>query len=132
MSAALHHGSCLCGAVCYAVSGPLRPVVICHCGQCRKQTGHYLAATSVKLEQLRISRADTLRWYRASDAAERGFCGTCGSVMFWRPADGSGISITPGTLDGPTGLRVEGHIFCADKGDYYDVPAEGYCRAQWS
>ncbi|MFM7784547.1 MAG: GFA family protein, partial [Gammaproteobacteria bacterium] len=42
-----HSGACLCGVVRYTVQGPLRPVVVCHCTQCRRQTGHYLAATSV-------------------------------------------------------------------------------------
>ena len=38
--------------------------------------------------------------------------------------DGAGenLSIWAGTLDGPTGLRIAGHIFCKDKGDYYDIP----------
>jgi len=26
-----------------------------------------------------------------------------------------------GALDGPTGLKLERHIFTADKGDYYDI-----------
>lgn len=26
-----------------------------------------------------------------------------------------------GALDGATGLRLERHIFTADKGDYYDI-----------
>jgi len=39
-------GSCLCGAVTYQVSGALRPVVACHCSQCRKASGHHVAATS--------------------------------------------------------------------------------------
>ena len=38
-------GSCLCGEVAYEVTGPLRPVVNCHCLQCRKTTGHFMAAT---------------------------------------------------------------------------------------
>ncbi len=29
-------GGCLCGAVRYEVRGPLRPVVYCHCAQCRR------------------------------------------------------------------------------------------------
>lgn len=34
------------------------------------------------------------------------------------------MSIFAGTLDSPTGLSVTGHIFCADKGDYYEIPAD--------
>jgi hypothetical protein len=128
----IHTGACLCGAVRYSVEGPLRPVVVCHCGQCRRQTGHYLAATSAPLDRFTLQEGAALRWYRASDTAERGFCSACGSVMFWRPVVGSSISFTPGTLDGPTGLAIEGHIFCADKGDYYEVPREGYQRPGWT
>ncbi len=131
MSLEIHTGACLCGGVRYQVEGPLRPVVVCHCTQCRRQSGHYFAASSVAMEKFRILFDADLRWYRASDAAERGFCGRCGSALFWRPLDGSRMSFTPGTLKGPTGLSIEGHIFCADKGDYYEIPGEGYQRAQW-
>ena len=40
-------GGCLCGAVRYQVRGPLRSVVMCHCSQCRRQTGHVMAATAL-------------------------------------------------------------------------------------
>lgn len=33
------------------------------------------------------------------------------------------MSIFAGTLDGKTGLALSGHIFCADKGDYYAISA---------
>lgn len=33
-------GSCLCTAVQYEVSGPLRSVLYCHCEQCRRASGH--------------------------------------------------------------------------------------------
>lgn len=36
------------------------------------------------------------------------------------------------TLDGATGLVTEGHIFCADQGDYYVIPQEGYRHARWT
>ncbi len=41
-------GSCGCGAVRFTTRGTLRGVVYCHCVQCRKQTGHFFAATSVE------------------------------------------------------------------------------------
>jgi len=105
-------GGCLCGAVTYVVSGPLRPVVACHCTQCRKSSGHHVAATSCHRDDIRVTGKVT--WYQSSDTARRGFCGTCGSNLFW---DGPGVnlSIFAGTLDGPTGIKMAGHIFCADK-----------------
>lgn len=127
----LHRGSCLCGAVAYEVHGPLRDVIACHCSQCRKQTGHYMAATAASREHFKLVRDDELRWYRSSGAAQRGFCGRCGSVLFWSRDGGPYISITAGTIDGPTGVRTEGHIFCASKGDYYVLPDEGYRRDGW-
>ncbi len=39
-------GSCLCGAVAFEIRGELRPVIACHCIQCRKQTGNYMSATA--------------------------------------------------------------------------------------
>ncbi len=60
------------------------------------------------------------------------FCAQCGSTLFWQAdASPARISIAAGCLDGATGLSTEGHIFCAHKGDYYMIPAEGYRRDGW-
>lgn len=120
----MHHGSCLCGAVTFEADAPLRPVVDCHCTQCRKQSGHFWAATSAPHSAFRITRDDGLEWFRASPAATRGFCRECGSFLFWQPEGEDRISFAPGALDGPTGLQVEESIFHEDAGDYYD-PAGG-------
>lgn len=114
-------GSCLCGGVTYEVRGPLDDVTFCHCTQCRKTSGHFDAATSCKPEDLHVVADDTLRWYASSDAADRGFCGTCGSSVFWRPKHGRHISIMAGTLERPTGLKGVEHIYVADKSDYYSI-----------
>ncbi len=124
-------GGCLCGAVRYRAGGPLRPVLACHCAQCRRQSGHFAAMTSVALDHFWLERDSALSWYRASATAERGFCRLCGSNLFWKPAAEARISITAGTLDGPTGLQIEEHIFCADKGDYYEIDDGKPQKAQW-
>lgn len=113
------NGGCLCGKVTFKVSGPLRPVVACHCAQCRKTSGHHVAATSAKRSDIAITGDVT--WYVSSETARRGFCGNCGSNLFW-DGQGENLSIFAGTLDGETGLEISGHIFVADKGDYYDIP----------
>ncbi|WP_026869295.1 GFA family protein [Inquilinus limosus] len=121
-------GGCLCGAVRYRVTGPLRQVVACHCGQCRRTSGHYAAFTACAADNLVLESDRTLRWYRSSPEAERGFCGECGSNLFWKPAHGRAISIAAGTLDGATGLRIGAHLFTADKGDYYAIAGDA---PQW-
>ncbi|WP_306047399.1 GFA family protein [Nioella sp. MMSF_3534] len=114
-------GSCLCGAVGFVVTGPMRPVIACHCTQCRKSSGHHVAATSAHRDQIAVTGEVT--WFQSSDTARRGFCGTCGSNLFW-DGEGENLSIFAGAIDGPTGLKIAGHIFCADKGDYYDLPED--------
>ena len=111
-------GTCLCGAVRYDVTGPLRPVIACHCVQCRKATGHHVAATSAHRGDIQITGDVT--WFQSSPTARRGFCGTCGSNLFWDGA-GDNLSIMAGTLDGATGLSIKGHIYCDFKGDYYEI-----------
>ncbi len=114
-------GGCLCGAVRFEIRGAARPVVACHCGQCRKWSGHYLAATAVRPENFLLLKEEALRWYDSSPEAKRGFCGICGSSLFWRPAAKNYFAVLAGALDGKTGLRLAAHIFTADKGDYYEI-----------
>lgn len=114
-------GSCLCGAVRYTVTGPLRPVIACHCTQCRKSSGHHVAATSAHRESIAVKGEVT--WFQSSETARRGFCGICGSNLFWDGV-GENLSIHAGTIDGATGLTIAGHIYCADKGDYYEIPED--------
>lgn len=114
-------GGCLCGAVRYEVAGPLRPVVLCHCSQCRRSTGHFMAATAARHRNFRLLAAGELRWYASSDAARRAFCGRCGSTLFWQGNGRDYVSIAAGTLDGASGLTSACHIHVADKGDYYSI-----------
>lgn len=114
-------GGCLCGAVKFEVDTPLRQVTGCHCTMCRKQTGHFLAFTSVWPENFRLTEARGLKWYRSSDILERGFCGECGSAVLFRPESGDKISFSAGALDDDTGIELVAHIFTADKGDYYGL-----------
>lgn len=119
--AEINTGHCLCGAVRFRTTGPLREVVACHCSQCRRQTGHYYAATNVIDANLELKGAENVGWYRASETAGRGFCRTCGSALFWKGDGSDYTSIMAGAFEKPTSLKLARHIFCADKGDYYEI-----------
>jgi hypothetical protein len=117
----VHTGSCLCGAVSFRTSGPLRGVVYCHCSQCRKQTGHFVAATDVPDDAIVVTGASNVKWYASSTKARRGFCSNCGSLLFWKHSEREHVSVMAGAFNAPTGLEGECHIFVADKGDYYAI-----------
>ena len=118
-------GRCLCGAVRFELSPPLRDVIICHCRQCARWTGYAVAATAVTLDKFKlIAGAGELRWYSSSRHAQRGFCGTCGSSLFWKPYDGTRLAVLAGSLEPQTGLTALAHIFVADKSDYYEIADE--------
>ena len=114
-------GSCLCGAVRFSAQGPLRPVSYCHCSQCRKTSGHFVAATACAPSALTLLDETGLRWYRSSERARRGFCSICGSSLFWQPDHGRYVSIMAGSLDTPTGVDAVEHIFVRDASDYYVI-----------
>jgi hypothetical protein len=114
-------GGCLCGRVRYRVAGPLRPIVACHCGQCRRTSGHHTAATACRRGDLAVEGEDALTWYESTPGVRRGFCGRCGSSLFWDRDGSDTLSIFAGSLDQPSGLRMVMHIFTEDAGDYYQI-----------
>ena len=110
-------GRCLCGAVTFTGRWGGDPLRACHCSQCRRWSGHVWAAA----QAVDLTIGGGVKWFRSSAEAERGFCPDCGSSLFWRRQGHGGIEVAPGAVDNPTGLRMAGHIYVADKGDYYDI-----------
>jgi hypothetical protein len=130
MAAAEQHpvratGGCLCGAIRYTVRGPLRGVILCHCGQCRRVHGHLGASTSAARTHVELAGADAVVWFASSARGRRGFCGSCGSSLFFEPVGEDRIAA--GSLDQPSSLEVIGHEYVANKADYVriddDLPA---------
>ncbi|MCY3675111.1 MAG: GFA family protein [Paracoccaceae bacterium] len=114
-------GGCLCGGVRYRITGPSRPIIYCHCSQCRRTSGHFVAATAVKTEELIFETNEGLAWFDSSEFASRGFCTRCGSSLFWKSKNRETISIMAGTLDQSYGLKAADHIYVSDKADYYEL-----------
>ena len=115
------HGSCNCGSIRFTLSLPLAEATACHCTQCRKHSGHHFASANVPKSAVALTGDESLVWYRSSDKVRRGFCGRCGSWLFWEPLHRDWTSVALGAIDGPTGLQLERHIFVASKGDYYAI-----------
>jgi hypothetical protein len=115
-------GSCLCGKVRFELASQPRSIVACHCMQCRKTSGHYVAATQIARDSLKLKGSENITWFRSSEDAMRGFCTFCGSQLFWKREDSTTVSVMAGSLDGPTGLNMDRQIHTSSKGDYYSLP----------
>jgi hypothetical protein len=116
-------GGCLCGQVRYEVRGKLRDVITCHCLQCRRTSGHYVAATACRRPAFAIVKDETLKWYVAVPGFRRGFCSECGSNLFFEQEGGERVSLAAGSLDEPQGLKIAAQIYVSEAADYYKIDA---------
>ena len=113
--------SCLCSGVKFTTKGNHRDVQNCHCIQCMKTHGHHAAYTNVEEQNIKFIKKSTLKWFRSSKRAKRGFCSKCGASIFFKVIGTKNISIAAGMLDGATKLKTIMNIFTKDKLDYYKI-----------
>lgn len=74
-------GSCLCGQIIVQAKTNAPALRACHCEMCRKVTSSMFMSVNVDQDSLQIEGDVVV--FSSSDWAERGFCGTCGSVIFY-------------------------------------------------
>ncbi len=121
-------GSCLCGAVEYAIPADTGNFQYCYCSRCRKTGG---AAHAANL----IVPADRFRWLKGADQVEQyvhaeasrfcnAFCRTCGSKLPWMTRDGKWAVVTAGTLDDDPGARPLRSIFWGSRAPWYVMPPD--------
>jgi len=119
-------GSCVCGAVRYAVEPPYITFQYCHCSRCRKASGAAFAANLfVKAEQLVWQAGkELIKRFELPDAKywSHCFCGTCGSALPWLSRTGKAYIVPAGGLDADPGLRPTRSIFCASRSPWYVSP----------
>ena len=113
--------SCLCGGIQLRTHGYHRDVENCHCAQCMKTHGHHAAYTNVREWNVKFLKKRTLKWFRSSKRAKRGFCRKCGASLFFKIIGSNNISIAAGMFNGPTKLKTRINIFVKGKLDYYKL-----------
>lgn len=123
-AAAVHHGSCLCGAVAFTIEGPLAPIQVCHCSQCRKaQGGPFATNIPVETARLRFRSGEAgLARYESSPGKIRTFCPTCASPVFSaRTALPGVVRIRAGLLDEPVASRPAFHQQVASASSWWPI-----------
>ena len=93
----LRHGSCRCGRVRYSVSGEPKRVGICHCTDCRQESGSAFTFFGIWEAEAFSATGETAIY------EGRKFCPHCGSRLFSN--DDVEAEIKLGTLDtAPTNM----------------------------
>ena len=112
-------GRCLCGAIQVKVTGRHKHVGICHCSMCRRWSGGPNMAVEVG-QDVEIEGKEHIATYRSSDWAERAFCKTCGSNLYYRIVAADDYILCAGILDDPAGFVMTDQVFIDDKPAFYD------------
>lgn len=114
----IRSGSCLCGKVHYKVkSDPIR-IGLCHCMDCRKESGSAFATFGIWPAHA-FEASGEVRYYEG-----RGFCENCGARIFSEPAEDE-VEIRVGTLDmAPTDIEPTYELWVKRREDWL-APLEG-------
>jgi hypothetical protein len=124
-------GHCLCGAVRFEITGPLRSARYCHCTRCQRRTG---TASSIQARfdggDLRyLAGEELVRGWQPPEGFAKLFCSQCGSSLFARSQeDPSVMSVRLGVLDGDPGIRPEFRQHVASAAAWEPIPDDGLPR----
>lgn len=104
---------------------PIAPVLHCHCENCRRLSGNFVAAVRSETAALTIRAVgDALAWYDL-DYAQYGFCRRCGSTLYYRAAeDPETTSVMVGTLDDASELALGAVWFTAEAQGHNVLPGD--------
>jgi hypothetical protein len=111
-------GSCLCGAVRIAIKTTSKSVSACHCNMCRKWGGGPLFAIECGSD-VQFDGTDNISVFSSSVWAERGFCCTCGSHLFYRLKQEGHYAVPVGLLDDGEPWVFDQQIFIDEKPSFY-------------
>jgi len=115
-------GQCLCGAVTYTAQAINTEVHSCHCSICRRWSGGPGFSASVGGVEFtgeeNIARFDSSAW------AERGFCKTCGTNLFYRLKETDHYIMCMGTFDDQAQFKLAGEIYIDEKPASYEFAGD--------
>ncbi|MCY1398749.1 Glutathione-dependent formaldehyde-activating enzyme [compost metagenome] len=116
MNANLHkRGSCLCGAVKFSINLKHPAFGACHCSMCRKWGGGPLLTVDSDAPAQYSQGEDQIRTFSSSEWAERGFCATCGSHLFYRLKQGGFYAVPVGLIEEADDLTFGLQVFIDEK-----------------
>jgi hypothetical protein len=121
----------MCGGVRFEIDEPLGAAGYCHCTRCQRRTGTAASVQArIVLGSLRlVRREELLREYRPGDGWAKVFCGECGSSLWSRSPDDSGVmAVRLGAFDTDPGVRASYRQFVAYAAPWEPIPDDGLPR----
>jgi hypothetical protein len=107
-------GACLCGGLSFAALLPSLWCAHCHCSQCQRFHGAAVVTwVGFAADRFQVITGEhSLRWYASSAPAQRGYCGDCGSSLFFRSTKWPNeMHVALANIHGPLDREPEAHVF---------------------
>ena len=120
----MYVGGCLCSAVRFEITGPIRNIVYCHCSRCRKAQGSAFATNGiVDISSFNISCGESeLTGYESSPGQTKYFCRRCGSPIMSKTVNRPDeVRVRLGTIESDITERPEAHIFVTSKANWEEI-----------
>jgi hypothetical protein len=115
-------GSCLCGAVRYAVADEFAYAACCHCSNCRRATGSaFKPFAGIERGKLRITKGEDNLTTFGDETGHDAHCRLCGSLLYSLVRDGAFVHVPMGTLVDDPSIRPSVHIFVGSKAPWYTI-----------
>ena len=112
------HTSCLCGAVKITATNINPKFTVCHCQSCRTWGGAPFFAVQCGTE-VTFEGEDNVKMYQSSAWASRGFCGECGTHLFYKLKESGEYNMPVGLFPKLEGLKMVMQYFSDARPDYY-------------
>lgn len=118
-------GGCQCGAIRYRADR-LVQAVLCHCRMCQRAVGHAFGATAWA-DGVEFTGERTM--FSSSNAAQRGFCQTCGTPLSFQINNSPKVWVTLGSLDDPSAIEPSLHYGVESRLDWAEFNDGLPCEA---
>lgn len=116
-------GQCMCGAVTVEAEPTKDFITACNCENCRRWTGGVNFTFNV--DEISAAINGPVKTVSVAPWAERGFCGTCGSGIFYRvTAEGPNhglLKLSAGLFPDATGLPVGVEYYADQRPAAFDL-----------
>lgn len=102
-------GQCMCGAVTVRATADKPNLRACHCDMCRRWTSSMYM--SLPTDPASIKVEGPVKTYRSSEWAERAFCETCGSALWYMALEDQTRQLAAGLFDDAAGNKMKLEFF---------------------